>query len=75
MIELLNVALKGKIFKHYKTNNLYVIHHIAIDSDTLELVVVYGDGHDSIYTRPLSDFSQMVSWGNKLTPRFLYEKG
>ena len=55
------VKVKG-IYKHFK-GDLYIVEDIALDSNTLEKIVVYrGLYEDSpLWTRPLDDFIEKVN--------------
>ena len=54
-------VLKNKIYRHYK-GNYYIVEDIAIDSETLEKVVVYRALYDDnkLWTRPYNDFIAKV---------------
>lgn len=54
----------GKIYRHFKGNCYYIIQ-IAIDSETLEDVVVYKAlyGEGKVYTRKLKMFLESVEDG------------
>ena len=50
------VKIKG-IYKHFK-GDLYIVEDIALDSNTLEKIVVYRGLYENspLWTRPLDDF-------------------
>ena len=57
----------GRRYQHYK-GNIYTVDFIALDTNTLESVVVYhSDENDNIYTRPVEIWLENV---NINVPRF-----
>ncbi len=69
------VKVKG-IYKHFK-GDLYIVEDIALDSNTLEKIVVYrGLYEDSpLWTRPLDDFLGKVNKEKypKVTQEYKFE--
>ena len=52
-------TLVGKCFRNIKTNNIYYVKDITIDTETMELRVVYTDGiSTNDWDRPLNLFIQ-----------------
>jgi hypothetical protein len=47
--------ITGKVYKHFK-GGLYIVKHIAKDSDTLEKIVVYEDQQGQVWTRSHTEF-------------------
>lgn len=72
-------SLKNGIYRHFKRGELYMVLGVALDSETLEELVVYKGlydhphyGKNALWIRPLSMFQEHVSWGGKKVPRFEY---
>ena len=67
--------MKSGIYKHSKTGNLYKVHFMALDADTLEDTVIYEALYDNpkskFWVRKLSDFTKVVDVNGKKTPRFV----
>ena len=61
----------GKSFKHYK-GNIYKILSDALDSETLEEVIVYVDLNDTskVWVRPKEMFFENVIFEGHEVPRF-----
>ena len=70
MDELKNVE-SGKVYRHYKGNE-YVVLCTAINSETLEQMVVYRALYDkmTVWVRPLSMFVEKVEVDGKVIDRF-----
>lgn len=64
----------GKIYKHYKTGNLYKIVTVAKHSESLEDLVVYEALYENImskfWARPAGMFLETVEFQGKTVPRF-----
>lgn len=61
-----NKIEKNKIYKHYK-GNLYLIIDIALNSETLEEMVIYRAlyGDCSLWVRPINMFFDEVNKNNQ----------
>ena len=72
------MMIKPGIYRHYKSK-LYEVLNIAIQSETLEEMVVYKAlyssefGDHCLWVRPLSMFVEKLEIGEKLVDRFSYE--
>jgi len=66
--------MKPGIYKHSKTRNLYKVHFIAKNSETMKDLVVYEalyDNKESKYwARPIEMFEEIVEVNNQKVPRF-----
>ncbi|MFC1649227.1 DUF1653 domain-containing protein [Patescibacteria group bacterium] len=65
--------LKPGMYRHHKNKN-YEVYEIAIHSETLEELVVYGPlwGKRLMWVRPLSMFTETVVVDGETVPRFKY---
>ena len=67
--------IKPGIYRHSKTGNLYKVHFVAKDSETLENMVVYEALYDNqlskFWTRPAKMWFEEVEVGGKKVPRFV----
>ena len=71
-----NDCMNVSIYKHSKTGNLYKVHFVAKQSETLEDMVVYEALYENdmskFWVRPLSMFEEIVEINGKKVPRFVY---
>ena len=67
--------IKPGIYKHSKTGNLYKVHFVAKDSETLENIVVYEALYDNnlskFWVRPAKMWFEEVEVDGKKVPRFV----
>lgn len=70
--------MKRGIYKHFK-GGIYKVLDVAIDSETLEEIVIYmalyecrDFGIGSLWVRPKKMFEEMVEIDGKKVPRFEY---
>lgn len=70
--------MKTGIYKHSKTGNLYKVHFIAKNSETLEEMVVYEALYENdmskYWVRPASMFEEIVEINGQKVPRFIFIK-
>jgi len=66
-------TLQKGIYQHYKGNQ-YEVMDIALNSETLEKMVVYRAlyGNFDLWVRPLQMFTEHVEISNKQIPRFKF---
>jgi hypothetical protein len=71
----IDMEIKSGIYKHSKTGNLYKVHFVAKNSETLENMVVYEALYDNqlskFWTRPARMWSEEVEVKGKKVPRFV----
>lgn len=67
---------KPGIYRHFK-GNLYKLITVALDSETLEEMVVYQAlyGNCGYWVRPLKMWEEQVEYQGQMVERFKYEKG
>lgn len=55
------MIMGGNVYRHFK-GGLYLVHGVAVNSETAELLVVYSnqDDHCKIWARPLEMFLSLV---------------
>jgi hypothetical protein len=67
--------IKPEIYRHSKTGNLYKVHFVAKNSETLENIVVYEALYDNnlskFWTRPARMWFEEVEVEGKKVPRFV----
>ena len=67
--------IKPGIYRHSKTGNLYKVHFVAKDSETLENIVVYEALYDNnlskFWVRPAKMWFEEVEVDGKKVPRFV----
>ena len=70
-----DMEIKPGVYKHSKTGNLYKVHFVAKDSETLENMVVYEAMYDNqmskFWTRPARMWFEEVLVNGKKVPRFV----
>jgi hypothetical protein len=63
----------GEMYRHYKGDD-YKVLDLALNSNDDEWMVVYEPIYDEpvahLFTRPLSEWHEMVEWEGKMVPRF-----
>ena len=63
------------IYKHSKTGNLYKVHFVAKNSQTLEDLVVYEalykNDKSQFWVRPISIFNELIEVNNQKVSRFV----
>ena len=64
------MEIKPGVYKHYK-GHVYQVIGVAKHSETLEELVVYGNGKD-LWVRPKKMFLEKVTVGGKKVPRFKF---
>ena len=66
---------KPGIYRHFKVN-LYKLITVALDSETLEEMVVYQAlyGNCGYWVRPLKMWEEQVEYQGQMVERFKYEK-
>ena len=66
---------KPGIYRHFK-GNLYNLITVALDSETLEEMVVYQAlyGNCGYWVRPLKMWEEQVEYQGQMVERFKYEK-
>lgn len=69
--------IKPGKYKHYKSQKLYEILHIALDSETHEEMIVYKAlyhcdklGSNQVYVRSKTMFFENVNHHGQMVPRF-----
>lgn len=69
-------SLKGRVFVHFKGKR-YRLVDFAVDSETLEPVVVYRQlyGEEKLWVRPEKMFFESVERNGCSGPRFRLEEG
>ncbi len=67
----------GKMYKHYKTDQLYLVVAIALHTETDEEMVVYQAqydtadlGHKPVFVRPRAMFEETVFYKDTTVDRF-----
>ncbi len=66
--------LKGEVFKHYK-GDTYRVTGLALHSSTDEWMVLYEPMYENavteFFTRPLTEWREVVEWEGKRVERFV----
>ncbi len=69
-----NAPKEGEIYRHYKGDD-YKVLDLALHSNDDEWMVVYEPIYDEpvahLFTRPLSEWREMVEWEGEVVPRFV----
>jgi hypothetical protein len=70
--------IKPGIYKHSKKGNLYKVHFVAKDTETLEDFVVYESLYENdtskFWIRPVKMFEEIVEINGEKLPRFVFVK-
>jgi hypothetical protein len=70
-----DMEIKPGVYRHSKTGNLYRVHFVAKDSETLENMVVYEALYDNqmsnFWSRPARMWFEEVEVKGKKVPRFV----
>ncbi len=65
---------KGEVYEHYKHGDKYEVVGLAIHSNDDKWMVVYKplyeDADAEMFTRPLSEWSEEVTWEGEIRKRF-----
>ncbi len=66
-------AIKGHIYKHFKTGDLYIVRDIARHTERDERLVLYeclSNRHQILWARPLEMFEEFVEKDGERVERF-----
>jgi len=60
------------MWRHSKSNRIYLVHFCAFEEATHQLVVVYQNQYSTVHwTRPLAEWHEPVQLGAMRLPRFV----